>query len=198
MPHLTEPGRKTQGHGRPANIPDAKKCVSTTNFSASSLRRVNLLPSSTRVPPAALCAILLWLSSIAVQAQDSIALREIKDLRAIVEKQSKQIEVLTEQVARLNATLNSKGEGAVPVAVAVPAAGEFLSDTAKAEAPDGKRHVVVKGETLTSIAKHYNLPLPDLQKANKGIDERKLQIGQTLVIPHPTPAEPPAEKKENP
>ena len=67
-----------------------------------------------------------------------------------------------------------------------------------AEPPAGKRHVVVKGETLTSIAKQYNIAVADLQKANKGIDERKLQIGQTLTIPMPSTPESTTEKKENP
>jgi LysM repeat protein len=49
---------------------------------------------------------------------------------------------------------------------------------------------------LTSIAKHYNIALPDLLKANKGIDERKLQIGQTINLPPNTQTKTPepAEK----
>ena len=67
------------------------------------------------------------------------------------------------------------------------------------------KHLVEKGETLTAIAKRYNVALPDLLKANKTVNDRKLQIGQTLTIPITTPPEPakapetPAsEKKENP
>ena len=74
----------------------------------------------------------------------------------------------------------------------------------KVEAASGVKHLVGKGETLTAIAKRYNVGLPDLQKANKGVNDRKLQIGQTLTIPitklpEPTTSEIPAtEKKENP
>ncbi len=139
-------------------------------------------------------------------AQDSAAVEEVRGLRALVEKQSKQIDALTEQIAKLRIALEKAGDvplastATAPVAVPVaPApAGEFSSDTPKAEPPDGKRHVVIKGETLTSIAKHYNLPVSDLKKANKDVDERKLQIGQTLTIPTPKGVEAPAEKKETP
>lgn len=128
-------------------------------------------------------------------------MQEIRDLRALVEKQSKQIDALTEQVARLNHALATRTAGLnIPAATALtPApAAEFSADIPKAEPAAGKRHVVVKGETLTSIAKQYNMPVADLQKANKGIDERKLQIGQTLTIPTPPTPESTTEKKENP
>jgi LysM repeat protein len=49
---------------------------------------------------------------------------------------------------------------------------------------------------LTSIAKHYNIPLAELQKANKNVNDRKLQIGQTLAIPTPKTPESAPEKKD--
>src|SRR5207249_4360917 len=135
----------------------------------------------------------------AAWAEDSQTLEEMRTLRALVEKQLKQIDALTDQVAKLRIALEKAGEvplgsatPAPPPAPAVvlgPAAAEFSAETPKAEAADGKRHVVIKGETLTSIAKHYNIPLPDLKKANKDVDERKMQIGQTLTIPTPKGAE---------
>lgn len=144
----------------------------------------------------------LSIAVVPAHAQDGAALQEIRDLRALVEKQSKQLDALTEQVARLNHALATRSavDGEVPVATAVAATpgGEFSIHTTRAESPTGRRHVVVKGETLTSIAKTYNLPLAELQKANKGVDERKLQIGQTLTIPTQPTAELPTETKENP
>jgi LysM repeat protein len=145
-------------------------------------------------------------------AQDSRPTDELRDLRAMVERQSKQIDALTEQIAKLRIALEKAGEiplaadpvapaaaAAAPAALATPApAAEFSTDVPKAEPADGKRHVVIKGETLTSIAKHYTIPLPELKKANKDVDERKLQIGQTLTIPTPKGAEAPAKKDENP
>ena len=79
-----------------------------------------------------------------------------------------------------------------------------VAEETKTDTSAGVRHLVEKGETLTAIAKRYNVGLPELQKANKGVNDRKLQIGQTLTIPttklpEPTTSETPAtEKKENP
>ena len=79
------------------------------------------------------------------------------------------------------------------------------------EASTGVKHLVEKGETLTAIAKRYNVLLPDLLKANKGVNDRKMQIGQTLNIPitavpetaipsepAKAPETPSTEKKDNP
>ena len=88
-----------------------------------------------------------------------------------------------------------------PKAEAVPKT-EAKPEAKVEEAGGGAKHVVAKGETLTSIAKHYNIPLAELQKANKNVNDRKLQIGQTLTIPTPPPPPPPKtpepapEKKE--
>ncbi len=76
------------------------------------------------------------------------------------------------------------------------------------------KHTVAKGETLTSIAKRYNIGLAELEKANPIQNDRMLQIGQTLTIPPigtapaagapaasttPTKSpEPLTQKKENP
>ena len=90
-----------------------------------------------------------------------------------------------------------KAERAKPEPVPAP-------EEPKAEASPGVKHLVEKGETLTAIAKRYNVGLPELQKANKGLNDRKLQIGQTLTIPNTKLPEPPAsetpasETKENP
>ncbi len=146
----------------------------------------------------------------AALAEDSGVAEEMRALRTLVEKQSRQIDALAEQLAKLRIALEKNGDVPLggPVAAAnVPAAAspesgpkaeraEFSVDAPKAEAADGKRHVVIKGETLTSIAKHYNLTLIELKKANKEVDDRKLQIGQTLTIPTPKGSEPPAKKQE--
>jgi LysM repeat protein len=44
-------------------------------------------------------------------------------------------------------------------------------------------HIVVKGDTLTSIAGHYKVTVVALKKANHITDERKLRVGQKLNIP---------------
>lgn len=157
-----------------------------------------------------------------VRAEDTGAAQELRELRQAVQQQSKQIEVLAEQVGKLARALEVQkgGEAAAkpteptpaPAAPATPSvespkapaeAAPAASEPAKgegipkAEAVPGTKHVVAKGETLTSIAKHYNISIADLKSANKIDNERKLQIGQILSVP--TAKTPEAtDKKENP
>ena len=42
---------------------------------------------------------------------------------------------------------------------------------------------MVKGETLSSIAGHYRVKVATLKRVNHIIDERKLRVGQKLIIP---------------
>jgi len=56
---------------------------------------------------------------------------------------------------------------------------------------DGNTHTVARGETLTSIAKMYKVSVDELQKFNRIEDGRKLQAGQTIMIP-PSPAPTPS------
>jgi LysM repeat protein len=138
-------------------------------------------------------------------AEEAPAALEIRELRQAVQQQSRQIEVLTEQVGRLTRVL----EGQKPAGVPEFATRAEIMKAAEAEAPKaeavpkaepvpaGPRHVVSKGETLTSISKQYNIPIAELKKANKIEDERKLQIGQILSVPTTKTPETP-EKKENP
>ena len=144
----------------------------------------------------------------AASGQDSIALREIRDLRQVLEQQSKQIETLTQQVTKLNQALEAQKTSApaAPQSAPAPATEPALAppsgsvaEIRKAEpvAPSNK-HVVAKGETLTSIAKQHNVGISELQKANKIENDRKLQIGQTLIIPPSKPPETSPEKPPNP
>ncbi len=144
--------------------------------------------------------------------------QELRELRQTVNQQSRQIELLAEQVGKLTRALEGQKapaagvpmvpQGSVPTAPKVEF--EPVTEGAKTEAApkaeavapkpdgvDGPKHVVVKGETLTSIAKQYNITITELKTANKIENERKLQIGQTLTIPATKPPEP-TDKKEKP
>jgi LysM repeat protein len=129
---------------------------------------------------------------------------DLHNIRLLVERQSMQIDALSEQVKRLTHLVEASQTGSstqatqqpspaapqeavpVPVAVAVATPGDTPPT-----------HLVTKGETLTSIAKHYKTSVADLLKLNKIENDRKLQIGQTLLIPNVKPSESPQEKKEN-
>ena len=156
------------------------------------------------------CLSLMFLASAANAQSNSAELTETRELRKLIEEQSRQIENLSHQLARIEAALALPRSpapppaGPPPDAHAVPAperAKESLKPEgakpegskpeAKPEGTDsGAKHVVEKGETLTSIAKHYNISVVDLQKVNKIENDRKLQIGQALIIPVSKPPEP--------
>ena len=146
---------------------------------------------------AALSAFVFTLAS--AQAEEATPAQELRDLRQAVQQQSKQIELLAEQVARLTRALDSQKNPEAAASTEPPkSAPEFATDVPKAEAVNaGPRHVVVKGETLTSIAKQYNIPINELKTANKIENERKLQIGQVLILPTPKTPDT-SDKKENP
>jgi LysM repeat protein len=130
----------------------------------------------------------------AALAQDNVQ-AELKALRQLIELQSKQIEVLSAQVARLNAGLEQRAEPGSPgVTAPAPAVEttEFAIPAARpvTAAQPGNVHIVVKGESLEKIAKSHGTTVPDLQKLNHISDPKKLQIGQQLILP------PTAPKKE--
>jgi LysM repeat protein len=68
-----------------------------------------------------------------------------------------------------------------------PSPSPASTTTADASKPaatqSGNSHVVAKGETLTSIAKMHKVSVEELQKFNHIENDRKLQIGQTIMIP---------------
>lgn len=70
--------------------------------------------------------------------------------------------------------------------VPVGRGGAFEENYAKI--PPGDRvtfveHRVVRGETLSHIARRYGVPLRELQAANPRVNSRRLQIGQRLTVP---------------
>jgi len=123
---------------------------------------------------------------------------QIEDLRQMLEQQSKQIDVLAQEIARLNLLLEGKNGTAMapapapeaPPPQAAPAPRAVAANAVPSSAPatlepppSGQVHIVAKGETLTSIAKHYKVTVPELLKLNKIADVRRLQIGQTVFLP---------------
>lgn len=131
------------------------------------------------------------------RADEQQVLQQLQEVRALVEQQAKQIDALTMQVSRLNQYLGARF-GAVPAGDAPIEAPRAEPVEKAAPAEEGRRHIIVKGDNLTTIAKHYNVPLGELQKANKNVNPSKLQIGQSILIPNVTKTEQPAEKKDTP
>jgi LysM repeat protein len=61
-----------------------------------------------------------------------------------------------------------------------------------APAPAMREHIVVKNDSFSSMATQYGVSVAAITAANPGVDSRKLQLGQKIVIPPPTAAPAPA------
>lgn len=57
------------------------------------------------------------------------------------------------------------------------------SESTPAKASAERSYTVKKGDTATSIAKHFGVTADELLSANKVKDAKKLQLGQTLKVP---------------
>ena len=107
---------------------------------------------------------------------------QIFNLSRKIEQQNAKIDLLSQQILRLQQEIEHPAVGASATA---PRSTESSIPTASA-VPNGRTHVVAKGETLTSIAKMHKVTIGELQKLNHIEDDRKLQIGQTLILPGPS------------
>lgn len=141
--------------------------------------------------------VFLLIGSVFLIATQSLKAEEsVKDelvvLRQLIEKQSSQIEQLSVEVARLRQQLSGSAAApapapsAAPIPAAVPVAtNEFAPNAAPVAIEPLNVHIVVKGESLDSIAKLHKTTIAELQRLNKITDPKKLQIGQSLLLPQP-------------
>ena len=119
--------------------------------------------------------------------------KKIDEQNAKIDTLSQQILKLEQQIAKVRPGVMI-GETPSPS----PAATSVTVETSK-PAPtqqSGNSHVVAKGETLTSIAKMHKVTVEELQKFNHIENDRKLQIGQTIMIP-PAASSPAASSSPN-
>jgi LysM repeat protein len=140
----------------------------------------------------AITSFALSTASAQTPAPDAAKSAEAAQLEALAKKideQNTKIDALSQEILKLEQQLSHVrpgvmiGEGApAPGSAAIP--GGPTSHPAVA----GNTHTVARGETLTSIAKMYKVTVDDLQQANHIEDGRKLQAGQTIIIPTPSPA----------
>jgi LysM repeat protein len=61
-----------------------------------------------------------------------------------------------------------------------------------APAPVLREHIVVKNDSFSTMATQYGVSVAAITAANPGVDSRKLQLGQKIVIPPPSAAPAPA------
>jgi LysM repeat protein len=108
-----------------------------------------------------------------------------------IDLQNAKIDALSQQILKLEQQVSAIRPGVMIGETPSPATTE-----APKPPQTGNSHVVAKGETLTSIAKMHKVSVEELQRFNHIENDRKLQIGQTIMIPtsstasSPTPASP--------
>src|SRR5436190_4692381 len=101
---------------------------------------------------------------------------QLQELTKKIEEQNAKIDMLSQQILKLQSQLSNQrpgvmiGEGTPATSTSISATSATSTSTATAEsstkAANGNGHVVARGETLTSIAKMYNISVSDLQKFN--------------------------------
>lgn len=154
----------------------------------------------------AVCPVLVCAQDDDKAAQNSDVRRDLAALREAVIQQTRQIDALTAEVARLNrviagskSTASSAPTATLPAPKALSASTPVqevgVSDPQEspvAEAASGPEHEVQKGESLSSIAKKYGTTIDALAKLNHITDPRKLLAGQKLKLPPAAVATPAA------
>ena len=123
-------------------------------------------------------------------AEDATA-AQLSALAKKIDEQNTKIDTLSQQILKLEQQLATARPG-VMIGEATPTPAPPSAAAESAHPSGGNTHTVARGETLTSIAKMHNVSVSDLQKFNHIENDRKLQIGQTIMIPgSPTPASSP-------
>ena len=119
---------------------------------------------------------------------------QIEMLAKKIDEQNAKIDALSQEILKLEQQVSHIRPG-VMIGESTPSLGTSASPAAPTFHPaGGNSHIVARGETLTSIAKMYKVTVDELQTANHIEDGRKLQAGQTIMIPTsatptPTPEE---------
>src|SRR3954466_1450802 len=128
--------------------------------------------------------------SLARSPSEDPAAAQLSALTKKIEEQNTKIDTLSQQILKLEQQLASSRPGVIiGEATPSPPPSTAAAPSETAHPSSGNTHTVARGETLTSIAKMHNVTVSDLQKFNHIENDRKLQIGQTIMIPTaPTPA----------
>jgi len=128
----------------------------------------------------------------------SVDVPQLEALAKKIDEQNAKIDALSQEIIQLGQQIAHIRPG-VMVGENTPSAATPIAPAESASHPmNGNTHTVARGETLTSIAKMYRVSIDELQKANNIEDGRKLQAGQTIVIPTAaTPASSPSPAPAN-
>jgi lysozyme len=140
------------------------------------------------------CAALLATASAQTPSPEPVQTPDPAQLEALTKKidaQNAKIDALSQEILKLEQQISHIRPG-VMIGESTPSASTVAAPAQpSSHSVSGNTHTVARGETLTSIAKIYKVDVDQLQKANNIEDGRKLQAGQTIVIPgapSPTPS----------
>src|SRR5205814_613718 len=137
----------------------------------------------------------------AVSQTPSAQTAEIQELTKKIDEQNAKIDMLSQQILKLQSQLSNQrpgviiGEGAPATSTSATSTSTTASPEPSVKADNGNSHIVARGETLTSIARAHNVSVAELQKYNHIDNPLKLQAGQTLLIP-PSPIPSPSSSGE--
>ena len=111
------------------------------------------------------------------------ATTQLQALSKKIDEQNAKIDMLSQQILKLQQELAEKRPGVMIGQPETPAPAIPQTPAPAEAASGGNEHIVARGETLTSIAKQYKVTVDDLQRVNHIEDGRRLQAGQTITIP---------------
>lgn len=107
---------------------------------------------------------------------------QLEALAKKIDEQNAKIDALSQEILKLEQQIAHIRPG-VMIGESTPSTAPAPEAPAGSHAAGGNTHIVARGETLTSIAKMYKVTVDELQNANHIEDGRKLQAGQTIIIP---------------
>ena len=140
--------------------------------------------------------LLLSTASAQTPSPEPVKTSDSPQLEALIKKideQNTKIDALSQEILKLEQQISHIRPG-VMIGESTPSAHPAAPAGSPSHPISGNTHTVARGETLTSIAKMYKVGIDELQKTNNIEDGRKLQAGQTIVIPgspSPTPSSSP-------
>ena len=124
----------------------------------------------------------------APKARKSDDATQLEALVKKIDEQNAKIDALSQEILKLEQQIAHIRPG-VMIGESTPSAASPAAAAGSSPHPaDANTHIVARGETLTSIAKTYKVTVDELQNANHIEDGRKLQAGQTIIIPAASPA----------
>ncbi len=153
------------------------------------MKRVALYSSSLLV-----AALICLDASAQAPSGDKSEAALIEALSKKIDLQNAKIDALSQQILKLEQHVSAIRPGVIIGETPAPAP---VTTEAPKPPQTGNSHVVAKGETLTSIAKMHKVSVEELQKFNHIENDRKLQIGQTIMIPTSTTGSSPAPSSPN-